>query len=130
MPDVRFCFGIDLETGSPTLDPLRRRLAHAAKQALPDVRAGNFDAADARVLAVDRDIQSAVMLGAMYTEALREAVGLGERESRPEFFTALFTRALRWRQSAYPEPHTAFEADAYSAGRDADRAQLEALLEP
>jgi hypothetical protein len=124
----RFCFGIDLETGSPYLDSLRRRLAIAATTALSDVRAGNFDAADARVLAVDRDIQSAVMLGAMYTQALRESVKLGERQSRREFFDALFERALRWRQSAYPEPHTAYEADSYSSGRDADRAELEALL--
>lgn len=128
MSHERFCFGIDLETGSPFLDSLRGRLAQAARQALPDVRAGHFDAADARLLAVDRDIQSAVMLGAMYTESLREALQLGERESRPEHFKALFERALRWRQSAYPEPHTACEAEDYSAGRDADRAQLEVLI--
>jgi hypothetical protein len=125
----RFCFGIDLETGSPFLDSLRRRLALAAQAALPDVRAGSFDAADARVRAVDQDIQAAVMLGALYTEALRESVKLGERQSRREYFDALFKRALRWRQSAYPEPHTAQEADSYSAGRDADQAELEALLD-
>jgi hypothetical protein len=130
MSHERFCFGIDLETGSPFLDSLRRHLAQAAKQAVPDVRAGNFDAADARVLAVDRDIQSAVMLGALYTESLRDAARRGDRESSPEFFTALFERALRWRHAAYPEPHTAYEAEDYSAGRDADRAELEALLKP
>jgi hypothetical protein len=124
----RFCFGIDLETGSPGLDALRRRLADAARLALPDVRAGRFDAADARVLAVERDIQTAVMLGAMYTEALRESVKLGERRSRPAHFAALFDKALHWRHSAYPEPHTAVEAENFSAGRDADRAQLEALI--
>lgn len=125
----RFCFGIDLDTGSPFLDSLRRRLADAAQRALPDVRAGRFDSADAQVRAVDQDIQAAVMLGAMYTAALREAVGRGERESRPDYFNALFERALRWRQSAYPEPHTAYEADSYSSGRDADRAELEKLIE-
>lgn len=124
----RFCFGIDLETGSAYLDSLRRRLALAAQAALPEVRAGNFDAADARVRAVDQDIQAAVMLGAMYTEALRDAVKLGERDTRRDYFEALFERALRWRQSAYPEPHTAHEAESYSSGRDADRAELEALL--
>ena len=67
------------------------------------------------------------MLGAMYTSALRDAVGAGERDSRPEFVDALHERALHWRLSAYPEPHTAEEADSYSAGRDADRAQLAAL---
>jgi hypothetical protein len=124
----RFCFGIDLATGEPYLDSLRGRLAMAARAALPDVRAGNFDAADARVLAVDRDIQSSVMLGAMYTEALREAVALGERESRQAFVVALHERALHWRLSAYPEPHTAHEADYYSSSRDEDEAQLAALL--
>ena len=123
----RFCFGIDLETGEPHLDSLRRKLARAAIQALPDVHAGNFDAADALVRGVDRDIQSAVMLGAMYTDALRAAVSAGERESRPEFFAALHERALRWRRSAYPEPHTAMEADDYASGRDSDRAQLHEL---
>ncbi len=124
----RFCFGIDCETGSPYLDSVRRRLAIAAYDALPDVRAGRFETAESRVLAVDREIQSAVMLGAMYTETLRAALAAGERESRAGYFDALFQRALHWRQSAYPEPHTAHEAEYYSAGRDADRAQLEALL--
>lgn len=127
--EKRFCFGIDLETGSPFLDSLRRRLAQAAQGALPDVRAGRFEAAESRVLAVDRDIQSAVMLGALYTEVLRDAVSAGERESRPEFVAALHQRALHWRQSAYPEPHTAIEADDYAAGREADSAQLAALLQ-
>ncbi len=120
--------GIDLETGSPPLDSLRRRLALAARSALPDVRAGRFDAADTRVRVVDQDIQSAVMLGAMYTNELREAVGRGERESRPAHVAALHERALRWRLSAYPEPHTAHEGDDYAASRDADRAELAALL--
>lgn len=124
----RFCFGIDLQTGSGSLDSLRRRLARAAQDALPDVHAGNFDAAETRVLAVDREIQSAVMLGAMYTAELRESIERGERESRPGFVAALHQRALHWRLSAYPEPHTAHEADDYSAGRDADRALLDGLL--
>lgn len=121
-------FGIDLQTGDARLDSLRRRLAAAAQDALTDVRAGNFDAADAAVRAVDREIQSAVMLGAMYTAELRAAVANGERDSRPEFVAALHERALRWRLSAYPEPHTAYEADDYSAGREADRAELSAVL--
>jgi hypothetical protein len=124
----RFCFGIDLETGEPWLDSLRRRLAAAATQSLADVRAGNFDSADARVLAIDRDIQSSVMLGAMYTSELQRAVNEGERESRPAHVAALHERALHWRLSAYPEPHTAHEADACSSGRDADRAHLDALV--
>jgi len=96
---------------------------------LPDVRAGRFDAADARVLAVDREIQSSVMLGAMYTEVLRDAIAAGQRESRPEFVAALHERALYWRESAYPEPHTAFEADDYAKGRAADRALLDAVIQ-
>ena len=125
----RFCFGIDLGTGEPYLDSLRRRLAVAALAALPEVRAGNFDAADARVLAVDREIQSAVMLGAMYTAELRDSVARGDRESHPEYVAAVHQRALHWRLSAYPEPHTAPEAEHYAAGADADRAELAALLE-
>jgi hypothetical protein len=124
----RFCFGIDLETGTPHLDLLRRRLSVAARRAMSDVRAGRFDEADAQVRAVDTDIQSAVMLGAMYAEALRAAISKGERESRPEYVVDLHARALRWRQSAYPEPHTAYEADDYESGRAADRSQLDALL--
>lgn len=50
------------------------------------------------------------------------------RAGRPDHFKALVERALYWRQSAYPEPHTAAEAEDYSAGREADRAQLEALI--
>jgi len=125
----RFSFDVALQTGSPALDSLRQPLALAALKALPDVRAGRFDAADAQVLAIDRDIQSAVMLGAMYSRVLRDAVAAGERESRPEFVAALHARALRWRQSAYPEPHTAYEADDYAAGRAADREHLDAVIE-
>lgn len=127
-PCERFCFGIDLQTGTSHLDALRRRLAAAAQDALPDVSAGRFDAAEAAVLAVDREIQSAVMLGAMYTTLLREAVQNGARESRAEYVTALHERALHWRLSAYPEAHTAYEADDYAAGRAADRAELAALI--
>lgn len=125
---ARSCFGIDLCTGDPHLDALRGRLAAAALRAEPDVRAGRFDAAEAEVLAVDRDIQSAVMLGAMYTSALRDAIGRGEGATRDAHVRALHARALHWRLSAYPEPHTAIEADDYAAGRAADRAQLAALF--
>ncbi|MFT3665471.1 hypothetical protein [Piscinibacter sp.] len=121
-------FGLDLRTGDPQLDALRRRLAAAARAALPDVQAGRFAEADAAVLAVDSEIQSAVMLGALYTEALRDAVGRGERATRPDHVAALHAHALHWRLRAYPEPHTAFEADSYDAGRRADRAALAALL--
>jgi hypothetical protein len=124
----RFRFGIDLQTGEPYLDSLRRRLADAAQNALSDVRAGRFAAAEAQVLAVDREIQSAVMLGAMYTAELRAAINSGQRDSRSDYVAALHARALHWRLSAYPEPHTAHEADACSSGRDADRAQLDALV--
>jgi hypothetical protein len=128
LDNERFCFGIDLQTGTPHLDSLRGRLCAAARRALSDVRAGRFDLADAQVRAIDSDIQSAVMLGAMYTEALRRAVSNGERESRPDYVSALHERALRWRLSAYPDPHTAHEADDYEAGRAADRAKLAAIL--
>jgi hypothetical protein len=127
-PNERYCFGIDLQTGNPQLDSLRCRLATAAVNALPDVRAGNFDAVEAAVFAVDRDIQAEVMLGAMYTAELRAAIANGERTTRQDYITALYERALHWRISAYPEPHTAYEADAFAAGRDADRAELAALL--
>jgi hypothetical protein len=50
------------------------------------------------------------------------------RDSRSDYVAALHERALHWRLSAYPEPHTALEADDYAAGRDADRALLDALL--
>src|SRR5262245_51677563 len=124
----RFSFGIDLQTGDGHLDSLRRRLASAAQDALSDVRAGNFDTADARVLAVDRDIQATVMLGAMYTAELRAAVANGERTTRPDFVAGLHARALHWRLSAYPEPHTEYEANDYAAGQDAARAELAAML--
>lgn len=126
--DDRHAFGIALDTGSPSLDALRRRLATAARGAWPDVRAGRFDAAETALRAVDQDIQSAVMLGAMYTAALQEAVQTGEQASRPQYVAALHERALHWRLSAYPEPHTAYEADDYAAGRAGDRAQLDAVM--
>lgn len=122
-------FGLQLNTGNEYVNRLRERLVAAAVKALPDVDAGRFDVAEAALQAIDRDIQAAVTLGAMYTHCLRDAVRRGERRTRPQHVSALYEHALRWRLASYPEPHTSYEADSYSSGQSSDRAELDAVLE-
>lgn len=107
------------------LKALEQRRAPAMERAIKLVEEEKFDEAERAVLAVDDSIYGAVALGKMYTERLRQLVGLKSRRGRVE---EVFRRALSWRQSAYPEPHTEIEADNYASGRDEDRAELVAIL--
>lgn len=81
-----------------------------------------FDEAEAVVKKVDDSIYGAVALGKMYRaklEAIVASGAAGTRDGKPRA-ERLFERALWWMQSAYPEPHTAMEADNYERGRAED----------
>jgi hypothetical protein len=100
----------------------------AVDDALPLIAAGKYDEAELAVRRADDSIQVAVAIARMYTDALADMVKDGRHKRDRPTAEALFGRALRWKQSAYPEPHTAYEADDYERGRATDRAELVAIL--
>lgn len=108
------------------LAELARKRAPAVAAAEELVAQGRFDEADRAVVAADGSIYGCVALARLYREHL-EALVRGGAASRDRCI-AVFNRALRWAQSAYPEPHTEIEAEDYRRGRAADRARLVGLL--
>lgn len=65
----------------------------------------------------------------MFVEALREQVKRdGKRNPAKPRALELYNRAVQYRLSAYPDPHTQDEADRYSSGQDEDRAEIAAVL--
>jgi hypothetical protein len=110
-----------------SLESLERRRAPALARALSLVRDGRFDEAERTVLDVEPSIHGAVALGRLYTDELRRLAVSASRSTRPHA-EAVFRRALHWRRSAYPEPHTQVEADAYATGRAEDLAELVAIF--
>lgn len=97
----------------------------AVAEARPLVAKGDYDAAEQIVLRADQSIMGHVAIGNMYTQALRDAVGGKKSRTLTE---TLFARALSWKQRAYPEPHTEFEAEDYERGTESDRAELVSVL--
>lgn len=98
----------------------KREPAMAEASRLADME--RFTEAEQAVKKVDDSIYGAVALGKMYRAKLEAIVASGalhspEGKARTEKF---FERALWWMQSAYPEPHTAIEADNYERGRAED----------
>lgn len=108
------------------LHSLEAKRAPAMARAAQLLAEDRYDEAEAEVTRADDSIYGAVAIGRLYTERLRAFVEAGFRRGpRTE---EIFRRALRWRSSAYPEPHTECEAERYDAGRDADRAELVKIL--
>ena len=108
------------------LERAESRRAAAEAEALALMNRGEYDQAERVVAEVDRDLQGAVMLARAGTEHLRVVVAAGE--ARTPRGRAAFERALRWRESAYPDPHTEDEAERYGEGRAEDRADLIRIL--
>ncbi len=106
----------------------RREPAMAEASALADQE--RFDEAETAVKRVDDSIYGAVALGKMYQAKLEAIVASGAARSGDGKRRAerLFERALWWAQSAYPEPHTAIEADNYSTGQAEDLSRMVGIL--
>ena len=97
----------------------------AVAEAHPLLAKGDYDAAEQIVMRADQSIMGHVAIANMYTQALRDAVAAKKSKKLTE---VLFARALRWKQGAYPDPHTEIEADDYEQGRVSDRAELVGVL--
>lgn len=108
------------------LKSLERRRAPAMEAAGALLAQDRYDEAERAVTSVDDSIYGAVAVGRMYTERLRRLVEAGE--GRGERAKETFRRALRWRQSAYPEAHTEVEAEQYERGCAEDLAELVKIL--
>lgn len=110
-----------------------RKLAKARDSAVqfarPLIASDNFDEAARVVLSADDSGQGRAALSQLFVEALREQVKRdGKRNPAKPRALELYNRAVQYRLSAYPDPHTQEEADRYSSGQDEDRAEIAAVL--
>lgn len=110
-----------------------RRLAKAREQAVqvarPLIARDNFDEAARVVLAADDSGQGRAALSRLFVDALREQVKQdGKHNPATPRARELSNRAVQYRLSAYPDPHTQEEADRYGEGQNEDRAEIAAIL--
>jgi hypothetical protein len=110
------------------LAALRKKLAAAVAEANPLVEQERYDDAEAVVRKVETDIYSAIAIGNMYKEYLKQLVASGRHRTERARAEEVFRRGLRWAQSAYPEPHTQIEADSYSTGQAEDLVEFVKIL--
>lgn len=112
------------------LASLARKREPAMAEARRLVESERYDEAERAVTAVDDSIYGAVALARMYRERLAGLVASGALKAREDRARAerVFARALLWAHSAYPEPHTAIEAEDYQRGREENLADLVGLL--
>ena len=89
------------------------------------IGAGRFDDADRAAKAIPDSLQRDAALGRLYVEALKRAAEAGD-VARAE---ALFAKARPLQLFAFPDPHTAVEAERFEAARAEAEAELQTLLE-
>jgi len=98
-------------------DPIeekKRRLADASGEAIALILALRFEEAEARLKAIDADIFGANALASAYETALERAPAE----------TRIYTRALHWARSCFPDPHTAIEAEQFRAAIEEAESRL------
>ena len=98
----------------------RQRLAEIAGEAVRLILDLRFDEAEAAVRQIDSDIHGANGLANAYEAALR----------RNPSDQAILHRAIIWARNAYPEPHTALEAETYRNAAEARVAGLMSIFQP
>lgn len=96
------------------VDVMRQRLAEMAEETVRLVLALRFDEAEAMVRQVNSDIHGANALADAYEAALHQS----------PTDQNILDRAIFWAHRAFPEPHTAIEAEDYRAGAAARVARL------
>jgi hypothetical protein len=108
------------------LENLARRRAPAVAEAERLLQEDRFDEAEQAIRRADDSIYGAVETAKLYRRHLEALVAnhSGDRD-RAE---TVFRRALIAAYNAYPDPHTAHEADNFEAGRAKDRAELVRIL--
>lgn len=96
------------------VETTRQRLAEMAGETVRLILDLRFDEAEAAVRQLDSGIQGANALANAYEAALR----------RTPADQAILDRAVIWARNAFPEPHTAIEAEAYRSAAEARVAKL------
>lgn len=107
------------------LEKMRRPALEAARVLLEE---GRYDEAERGIAAADDSIYGAVAIAKLYREWLQTLVDRREPCADRATIEAVFDRAEHWAHSAYPEPHTACEADNWARGRLEDTATLVQIL--
>src|SRR5689334_21676304 len=105
------------------LAQLAKKREPAMQQARELAERGEYDQLSAIVRRADDSIYGAVALAKMLEQHLRELVASNPKTDDARLRIA-FERALDVAQSAYPEPHTEYEAADYERGRAEDLARL------
>ena len=102
------------------VETVRSKLADAEQDTVALILSGRFEDAEARLLAIDADVYGAHALARAYESAL--AMSPGEAE--------IYTRALHWARSGFPDPHTAIEAEQFHAAIAEREARLTQIHQP
>lgn len=111
----------DVAERPPEPDPVetaRRHLTEASGEARALILQHRFAAAESLLRAIDADIQGAAALAAAAETALAASPS----------DALILTEAIRWARAAFPQPHTAHEADDYARAADEAEARLRSLF--
>lgn len=107
---------------------MQKKRDEAVQAATPLMLAGDYDGAEKLVRAADDDILGMVAIFKMYRARLQELVASGEAQTNRQLAHDIFFRARTMAWRAYPEIHTAEEAERYAAHQVDDEAQLVQIL--
>ena len=107
---------------------LAERRAPAVREAHRLLAEDRYDEAEQAIRRVDDSMYGAVEIAKLYRRRLEQLAARGVNEATKPHLTRVFERAVRAAYGAYPEPHTAIEAEQYDTGRETDRAELVRIL--
>lgn len=110
------------------LRTLAERRAPAVREADRLLAEERYDEAEQAIRRVDDSIYGAVEIGKLYRRRLEQLVAGGVTQAMKPQLARMFQRAVQAAYGAYPEPHTAIEAEQYNTGREMDRAALVRIL--
>jgi len=110
------------------LKALAARRAPAVREADRLLAEDRYDEAEQAIRRVDDSIYGAVEIAKLYRRRLEQLAAGGVTENTKPHLARVFERAVQAAYGAYPEPHTAIEAEQYDSGRESDRAELVRIL--
>lgn len=110
------------------MEQLAKRRAPALAEAVQLIAQDRLADAEAAVRRVDDSIYGAVELSKLFTSRLQELVASGEATRNRARVLRVYDRALHWSTSAFPEPHTEYEAQSNEAGQAEARTSLIQIL--
>ena len=110
------------------LKTLAERRAPAVREADRLLAEDRYDEAEQAIRRVDDSIYGAVEIAKLYRRRLEQLVEDGVTQATRPQLARVFERAVQAAYGAYPEPHTAIEAEQYDTGREIDRAELVRIL--